>query len=237
MNRFIVLSFSVYLFIQLIAGTSCNHDPVVVEDMTDPSDTLDSCDPEVIYFKYDVLPLLKSNCAISGCHNAITAQKGVILDSYENVINSDILKPFDLDDSKIFRRITETDPDKRMPFQRSPLSAGQIEIFSKWILQGAEDLKCDKDLEGCDTISVSFSEFVFPTLKNNCTGCHSGEIPFGGISLDTYENILPLAISGRISAAISWDPGAPQMPFNSDKLDECTIDKIISWVENGAEEN
>jgi hypothetical protein len=245
MNRYLVSALVFYVVIQLIAGTSCHHDPVVMEEI-DPQDTMDNpmdtmgipCDPEKVYFELDVLPILKSNCAVSRCHDVTTAQKDIILDSYANVINSGKVTPFDLDESKIYRVITETEPEDRMPPDpNNPLNANQIELISKWILQGAEDLICDPTIGECDTVAVSFSTYVFPTLQNNCIGCHSGGNPAGGQLLQSYDDIRPVALSGKLSAVISWAPGVPRMPQNSDKLDECTIDKIKSWVQNGAQNN
>src|SRR5688500_8454507 len=91
-------------------SSACTHDPVVgpidpgpdpdpidtTENPIDTSDTGVPCDPAIIYFDMDILPILHSNCAKSGCHDAITHQEGIILDSYENVMNSDVIKPFDL---------------------------------------------------------------------------------------------------------------------------------------------
>ncbi len=50
-----------------------------------PADSSD-CDPSTVYFKQDVLPLLQSNCAKSGCHNEESRKHGVVLNSYENLM-------------------------------------------------------------------------------------------------------------------------------------------------------
>jgi len=205
-------------------------------------DTLDTlgipCDPEKIYFDLDVLPILKSNCAKSGCHDVATAQNGIILDSYENVINTGKIKPFDPGDSEIYEKIVDTDPENRMPPEpNNPLVASQIETISKWILQGALDLECDPTTSECDTTNTSFSDFVYPTLEITCIGCHSGGNPAGGQSLKTYDDIRLVALSGKLSAVINWAPGVPSMPQNGNKLDDCTLDKIKSWIQNGALNN
>jgi hypothetical protein len=50
------------------------------------------CDPAVVYFEKDVLPILTSNCAYSGCHNAASAKDGIVLDNYANVIRTGKIK-------------------------------------------------------------------------------------------------------------------------------------------------
>ena len=147
------------LWVLLIAGMimlmlpACEHEPLAPVD-PDPIDTMGMdtmdvdtmdedtmgipCDPDVVYFDRDLLPILKSNCAKSGCHDAITHQEDIILDNFENVMASGIVKPFDLNSSDLYEVITETDPDKRMPEPpNQKLTAEQITLISKWILQGA----------------------------------------------------------------------------------------------------
>ena len=65
--------------------------------------------------------------------------KDVILtaDNYNGVVDGDEVEPFDLDGSKLWRRVTDSDPDKRMPFGMPALTAEQLNIISDWILDGA----------------------------------------------------------------------------------------------------
>src|SRR5688500_13456166 len=92
----------IMLAFSLILLQGCEHDPVVepIDPDPDPIDTTGNpidtsdiggtpCDPNLVYFDMVILPILKSNCAKSGCHDAITHQEGIILDSYENVMGSD----------------------------------------------------------------------------------------------------------------------------------------------------
>jgi len=65
--------------------------------------------------------------------------KDIVLtaDNYFGVVDGDTVEPFDLDGSKLWERVTETDPDKRMPFGLDPLSNRQLTIIRDWILDGA----------------------------------------------------------------------------------------------------
>src|SRR5687768_658140 len=209
----------IMLAFSLILLQVCEHDSVVEprdpepdpKDSTgNPIDTSDiggtPCDANLVYFYMVILPILKSNCAKSGCHDAITHQEGIILDSYENVMGSDdVVKPYDLEGSEMFEKITESDQDDIMPPPPNQrLNAEQISLIAKWILQGAQDLQCDPEGgNGCNTTNVTFSGFVSPLLTTNCVGCHSGGAPSGGISLNTYEGVRAVALNGRLFGAIS----------------------------------
>src|SRR5688572_12769544 len=119
-----------FMCIGFLIMMACEHDtgvePVGPGPGPDPIDTTGNpidtsttggtpCDPNKVYFEMEILPLLKSNCAKSGCHDAATHEEGIILDSYQNVMNSDVIEPFDLDDSDLYEVITEDDDDKQMP--------------------------------------------------------------------------------------------------------------------------
>ena len=126
-------------FFLVILSFHCKHDPDIVPGNgngngggNNPGDTTEihTCDPDTVYFRNDVLPLLLSNCTTSGCHDQETAQKGVVLIDYASVISTGDIKPGNPDGSEIFEKITETDPDKRMPPPpNTALTPDQINII------------------------------------------------------------------------------------------------------------
>lgn len=230
------------LFILMLPA--CEHDtvnPVSLnpEDTINiPMDTLVPCDPNVVYFEKDLLPILKSNCAKSGCHDVLSHQEGIILDNYQNVMASGIVKAFDVNDSELYGVITETDPDKVMPEPPNQrLTPDQIALIAQWIEQGAKNETCDADAGICDTIGVSYSGFVAPLLSTYCVGCHSGSVPSGNIVLNLHAGVKTVALNGKLLGAISWSNGFQPMPKGSNKLPDCTIDKIKAWISDGAPNN
>jgi Planctomycete cytochrome C len=243
------------LVIAMLGFLSCEHDPVdpIGPDPADTTgnpmdtmviDTMDEdtlgtpCDSNVVYFTKDVLPLLKSNCAKSGCHDVTSHQEDIILDSYESVMASGIVTPFDLNGSEMFEVITESDPDKVMPEPPNQrLSAEQITLLSKWIQQGARDLTCDENTLTCDTTNVTYSGYVAPILSAYCVGCHSGGAPSGNILLNSHAGVQVIALNGRLLGAISWANGYQQMPKGSAKLSDCKINKIKAWINDGTPDN
>lgn len=197
----------------------------------------DPCDPDSVYFERQILPLLRGNCSIVGCHDAVTARNGVILDSYENLIATTVVTPYNLEMTDIYQRITEDDPADRMPrFPRDPLDSAQISLISNWILQGAENLQCDADTV-CFTSTVSYMEEIAPLIKTSCKGCHSGQNPIGGFSLDTYEQVKEKALSGQLYGAVAMEQGFVPMPLSQPRLLECDIERIMVWVDSGAPDN
>lgn len=213
---------------------SCKHEPVIPEDLTHPAST--TCDPDTIYFHNEILPLLNSGCAVSGCHDAASAADGVILTSYSKIISTGKVKPGNPGGSKLYKVLIETDPDDRMPPPpRSPFSADQIAKVRVWIEQGAKNNMCESNM--CDTLNVSFSTHVFPIMQNNCTGCHSGNQPQGGVLLSSYATIAASAASGKLLGSVMHNPGYIPMPLGAPKLDNCKITQIKKWIENGSPNN
>ncbi len=237
------------LLLTTLQFSACRHDPFIIEDDDIPIDTTGNpvdtmmsgtpCDPETVYFTLDVLPILQSNCAFSACHDAASAQDGVDLSSYEGVIQSEeVVVPFNIAESKLYRVLTEDDPDKQMPPPpATPLSTEQINLIAKWILQGAEDLECDPELGECSTIAISYSQDVRPILQNSCVGCHSGNPPAGNIDLSSHAGVAELALNGRLVGAISHAPAYEPMPQGGNQLASCSIDQITAWVNDGAPNN
>ncbi|MEO2032053.1 MAG: DUF1553 domain-containing protein [Planctomycetaceae bacterium] len=100
--------------------------------------------PDQINFNRDIRPILSSACF--SCHgpDANKRQAGLRLDQRESVFvernGKPILIPGDPSDSALYRRITSTAPDRRMPPMESgqSLTAAQITLLRRWIEQGAD---------------------------------------------------------------------------------------------------
>lgn len=211
-------------------GTTGPGDTIVL-----PPDTLAGhpCDPDTVYFQRDVLPILISNCAMSGCHDAATAQEGIVLASYAQVMASGEVVPGDLDEGDLYEAITENDPDKIMPPPpATPLTGAQIAVIRTWIQQGARDLTCDEG-GGCDTTQVTYTTYIRPLMQTYCTGCHSGSSPSGGIGLTTHAEVVAVAATGALYGAMAHETGYAAMPQGGDKLSACRIDQVAAWIRAG----
>lgn len=213
---------------------SCKHEiPQIPVDPDAPVTEVDDCDPGVIYFQQEVLPIFQSSCAMPGCHDQATAQDGIVLDSYANIMGSGEVVPGTLDDGDVFENITESDPDDIMPPPpNEPLTADQINVISEWILQGASNTSCEA--LSCDTVDVAFSTHVEPFFVNTCEGCHSGPSPNAGLSLVNYDQISAIALDGSLWHSVNGSSGFTLMPYNGTPLSECELVMLDKWIENGA---
>ena len=191
------------------------------------------CAEDIISFQHQVLPILVSSCAYSGCHDAQSAEDGIVLDSYENVIKE--VKPRDPGDSELYESITETDRDDIMPPPpAAPLSNSQIGLIRNWILQGAENTDCGAP---CNPESSSFANIVFPLLQDYCIGCHNTNRMDGGVDISTYNQILPYVNNGSLIGTIKAEQYYPVMPPSGSQLSQCRITQIEKWIAEGAQNN
>jgi mono/diheme cytochrome c family protein len=199
------------------------------------------CDPDTVYFQNAVLPLLQSTCATTGCHDAISHQEGVNLTTYQSVMQTGEVTPFQPGESKIWEAINNNEPDDRMPPPPAPpLNADQKQIIYKWILQGALNNYCDQ--EPCDSLNVTFAGTVFPIIQNNCYGCHSGSNPGGGIFLTNYNQVkaagaIPSGSPGSLLGVITHADGNTPMPNNGNQLSDCKIAQVRKWIDDGMPNN
>ncbi len=231
------------IFMVIIFMVACTHEPSETVEPGpgdnnggDSGDTTQvaGCDPDTVYFKNDILPLLQSSCGTMGCHDAGTATEGIILTDYENIINTGDVEPFDAESSDIYEVITETDTDKRMPPPpNNPLSQEQITMVATWINQGALNNSCESD---CDTTDVTYASMVAPVFENFCLGCHDQATANGGVVLETYDQRATLANSGALHGVINGTNGYPLMP-PSNGLPECEIAILEKWISDGAPNN
>ena len=193
------------------------------------------CDPSKIYFQQQVLPILVSNCAMSGCHDDVTRKEGVVLTSYQKVMATGDINPGNAGGSKLYKVIVETDPGDRMPPPpQNPLTQQQIQIISTWIQQGAKDLVC---ASMCDSSVFTYSAAILPVIQNKCQGCHSGTNAQGSIDLSSYTLVKAKVADGKLWGSINHQTGFSPMPKNGAKLTDCELSQFQKWIAAGAPNN
>jgi hypothetical protein len=97
--------------------------------------------PEKVDFSADVKPILNKNCIT--CHGGVRAKAGFSLLFPEEALAKTesgkfAIIPGDPVGSEMIRRITNNDPEERMPYRHEPLSKKEISILKRWIKQGAQ---------------------------------------------------------------------------------------------------
>ncbi len=222
-----------FIFILLWGSVACTHPPL--EPNTDTPSISANCHPDTVYFQNQILPILTSNCAMSGCHNAIDKKEGVDLSTYSAVIKTAEVKPFNANKSELYEVLLETDPDKIMPRPpAAPLNATQIELIRTWINQGAKNNAC----LSCDTLTLaSFTNHIQPILQSACLGCHTTTAPSGSVALETYAEIKTQITNGKLIGSVKHLTGFSPMPRGGAKLSDCDIAKLEKWIAQGAPNN
>ena len=234
-----IFEYRFFYLLFLIFTYGCEHEPFPILEVTESIDdpVIDNsipCNPDSVYFENEVLPFLISSCAQPGCHNAATAEDNVILNNYNNIINTGDIIPFDPENSELYETITDPDPDKIMPPPpEDPLSNEQISMIYYWILQGANNNYCTS----CDSSEVTFSTVIYPLIELKCQGCHSGGEPEADLLLTSYGSISSIALDGRLYNSITGSNGAELMPFGASPLSACEINQIETWINEGAPDN
>jgi hypothetical protein len=85
----------------------------------------------------------------------------------------------------------------------------------------------------CDTVGVSYVQFVAPLMVANCNSCHSA----GGIITSTYSGLKDIALNGKLMGTVNHEAGYLPMPQGQPKLQDCPRFKLNAWVNEGAPEN
>ena len=222
-----------------------NDEPVIADTSGNPGidtsgnviDTLggisNPCDPDSVYFEAQVLPLLTSHCV--KCHGGEKTEEEVNLSSYAQVIATTEMRPGNPGESKLYQVLVNVGEESMPPPPEPPLGPDQIQVIYDWIAQGAKDLTCQES--GCDTVNPSFSNLVQPIIRLYCAGCHSGPMPSGNVALESYSDILAVAMNGYLLGVIEHKQGYVPMPQGGSKLPDCRINQIKAWINAGSQDN
>jgi len=86
----------------------------------------------------------------------------------------------------------------------------------------------------CEVVGVTYENYVKFVIEDKCLGCHTNNsiLPYQ----DTYSQVQAIANDGRLKNVLLGTEGYPIMPFQTEGLPDCTINNIISWIDNGAPE-
>ena len=231
-------AYSSLLFLIVVFLFACKHEAIMPEGF-DPNGQNQNgpCDANTIYFEQQVLPILRSTCAVPGCHDvADPARKNVVLTSYTSLINS--AEAWD-DSQPLETEFWDVIFDGEMPLATSgkKLSQEQKDIIREWLAQGAKNNTCP-ELESCDTLDVVYSNQIVRIIETHCKGCHSGNDPQAGISLEDYASVKAVASfkindTSLLIGVVSHADGFVQMPYNQPQLSDCKIIAIKKWIQNG----
>lgn len=100
--------------------------------------------------------------------------------------------------------------------------------------ENAEELA---DPSNCDIRDVGYQDDIQAILSTNCgtAGCHGGPNGIGGLDLNTFNDAKQIAANGQLLGRVTGSSGNIMPP--SGQLPQCEIDKITTWVQDGAPNN
>jgi hypothetical protein len=84
----------------------------------------------------------------------------------------------------------------------------------------------------CDTTAVKYSTTITSMMTNHCSNCHGGANPEAGIRLESYSDLFT---NGQASLQRMKSNSKPMPP--SGKLDDCNINKLAAWINQGSLNN
>lgn len=95
----------------------------------------------------------------------------------------------------------------------------------------------------CDTttITISYVHDIVPIMENSCgsndNNCHLSGNTASGVVLDNYIDLNGTVLDGSLLGTILHESGYSPMPDGGGQLDNCSINKIKSWINHGAVQN
>ncbi|MBI5372431.1 MAG: c-type cytochrome [Sphingobacteriales bacterium] len=191
-----------------------------------------TCSPDTVYFVNDIMPLISSNCTMSGCHDAITHAEGVNLTSYDRIVR--YVSPGNASGSKLYKEIIKTGNDRMPPPPMPAFTAAQKALLQKWINQGAKNNSC---VGRCDTAVFTYSGAIKPIMDAKCAGCHNPNNLGGNIDVSTYNPLKTVALNGKLYGSVAHQLGYSPMPKGAAKLSDCEITQIQKWIAAGTLNN
>lgn len=207
----------------LLSLSSCRHEAELLPIIPGTNDS--------ICFDSQVLPIIQSNCAKSGCHDG---SGEFPLTTYEQILRK--VEPGKPNKSSLYKVMNtwQGAPNFMPPSPSQPLSNAQITNIQLWIMEGALHTTCNEN--DCDSVNVTFTAGVKPIIENNCIGCHSGASPEAGLLLTNYNEVKTAAINNALLDHIQETNWYSLMP-PSGKLSVCDIAKINKWISDGLPNN
>lgn len=191
-----------------------------------------TCSPDSVYFTNTVMPLIASNCAMSGCHDNGTHADGVNLTTYAGILRQ--VSPGNGANSKLYKVLNKSGSDRMPPPPMAGFTTAQKNIILQWINQGAKNNSCTGS---CDTTVFTYSAAIKPIMDNKCAGCHNPANLGGNIDLSVYTAVRTVALNGKLYGSVSHQVGYSPMPKNTAKLSDCEIRQIQKWITAGSLNN
>lgn len=220
----------IFLFSLSILTISCTHEPQGIADL------------EPVCFETQIKPLIENSCAVSGCHDATTAEEGYNFSAFDGIVAA--VKPGNARQSVLYNVLTDIYGEMMPPHQ--PLSEDDRNLIKIWIEQGAQNTNCGNisGNPGENSDTVCFNLDILPLLSSSCAtaGCHDNVTAEEGYRLTSYANITQNSelvkkgnyLDSKLYKVITDDGDDRMPPAPKSALTQEQINKIKIWISQGA---
>ena len=90
----------------------------------------------------------------------------------------------------------------------------------------------------CESENLSYADDIIGVLSNySCLSCHSSIDQQGGVNLEDFVELKVFVDNGTLLKSVNQEDGVTPMPIGQAKMSECDIDKLASWINDGAPNN
>ena len=182
-------------------------------------------------FQEEVLPIIISKCAYTGCHVAGSTQLDddlKDLSDYESIMK--MVKAGKPMQSELY---TEIASGEMPPEDKPQLTQLEQQIIKNWIASGAPN---SSNCNACDTNS-RYANRIQPLMSKWCVSCHNATTAGGGYDLSTYDGVKQSIVDGRFLGSIQQTAGYSPMPKASGALSTCDQTAIQKWIQSGYPNN
>ncbi len=217
-----------------------------------------------VSFATDIAPIFNERCM--GCH-LDNPGGNLDLSSFANMKrggrSGPMLAPGNPQRSLLMAKLTAPDDRQRMPRNAAALSNEELLLINVWIRGGAKFDGTDEtqvlselirskrngnmpkvEIEkATGTETVSFTKDIAPFMSRLCLGCHSGNNPRGGLSLETFEKMMEGGESGRVIIPGNVEGSRmfrlvgglenPRMPQGQARITRQNYEDFKKWFEEG----
>jgi len=217
---------------------------------------------EGISFVKEIAPIISERCL--RCHGENNPRRNLRLDSFAGWQRGGqggvLLVPGNPNNSLLLARLNAPQGQGRMPTEGDPLSDEEKTKIANWIRTGAKfdganpamtlrELMIEEDKKtvqipkpkGSET--VSFTRDIAPWMANLCLGCHNTQRKQGGLSVETFFDIMKGGESGEVILPGNHEESRffrlvgglelPRMPANQARLTRKNYEDMKKWFEEG----
>lgn len=218
-----IMKFICYSIVFILLVTSaCKHEPEIIQFTGTKTDTIVfPVANDSVCFSTQILPLITASCAQVGCHDAITREEGLTLNSYTGIMR--------MGTTNLVTYITTTSNKRMPPAPQPPMDTASIDLIRRWIKEGAKNSMCNPT--NCDTLNITYTIHIAPVVNTYCKGCHNASNKGGGVNLDNYADTKANTLTGKMVCTITAN-GCAVMPKGGPQLSKCNMRKIQIWASN-----